>query len=540
MKINKILLGAFALSMTFASCSNDEPAKGPNEGGNTDGEKYVAVSIKNVKDLGSRAATDNGFEGPAEGSAESNITAENVRFYFFTADGLPFIMAQTGVNGTVIESNMVKPQELNVGNTDGTATKLDAVLVLGTATEAYKGNRPAKMFCLANATGEDAFKDFANIRLEKLLDIKRLLPADWTKFRMTNSTYLDNNGDLIYYTDISKNVKGTKEEALAAPADIFIERLVAKIRVKGLGTYTVKKKDDTATTGMSDLKIKLRTADNTSEEINLNVELVGWKPYMTALRTYAVKNIKKTWTTEDIFAAWNQPDLHRCYWAEDPGLNKANNDFNNNSYTLDAANEFTLKNYDADKPTDNIVYTFENTLTAKTQPKSATDRTTDATAIVVKGVVKKFGATDALDMVQWAGDYFTTSYFKEIVAKAYNETATGTNQATVNDVVFVKDSEKSPKANTYYTKVKGNDFVRFNNIHHWNKGITSYFTNIEHLGKKFGVVRNHIYDYNFTNVIGLGVPGNDPKNPDSEQDTYLMARVYCLNWHIIGNSVVLE
>ena len=85
MKINKFLLGAFALSVGFASCSNEEPIKGDN-GGATDGEKYVTVRINSVGDIGSRADTDNDFEGPAEGSSEGNVTEENIRFYFFTAE----------------------------------------------------------------------------------------------------------------------------------------------------------------------------------------------------------------------------------------------------------------------------------------------------------------------------------------------------------------------------------------------------------------------------------------------------------------------
>ncbi|MDE5953062.1 MAG: hypothetical protein K2G72_00035, partial [Duncaniella sp.] len=61
MKINKFLLGAFALSVGFASCSNEEPIKGENGGGTTDGEKYVSVRIQSVGDNGSRAVGE-GFE----------------------------------------------------------------------------------------------------------------------------------------------------------------------------------------------------------------------------------------------------------------------------------------------------------------------------------------------------------------------------------------------------------------------------------------------------------------------------------------------
>ncbi|MDE5666169.1 MAG: Mfa1 family fimbria major subunit [Duncaniella sp.] len=529
MKINKFLLGAFALSVGFASCSNEEPIKGENGGGTTDGEKYVSVRINSVGNPGSRAATDNGFEGPAVGSAEGTLTKDDIRFYFFTADGMPFVMSQTGVAGTVTKTNMVKPESLSVSNTDGEQGSIDAVLVLG-KEDKYVGNRPAIMFCVANATDEAAFEQFAQKRLDALPGIEVNIPGEWSKFRMTSSTYLDKNGKVIYYTDISDNVKDTKKDAMDNPADIYLERLAAKIRVKGLGEYSVMEKNDDGTLTTAQYKIRDENGTTTTA---LKVDLLGWEPYMTANRCYAVKNIDKTWTNENLFNGWNNSDLHRCYWATDPGIVNPNN----NTIPLYDNNKFKYGNYDGDNPTENIVYTYENT---SYQPASVTDRSTKATAILVKAVVKRDGSDEGINMVEWGSDYFTLAYFKQVVVEAYNADKDVTNRASVDDVVLKENTDTDALANTWYVTVKGDDFKRFSDIYWWQNGITSYFVNVEHLGSKYGVVRNHIYDYTFNNVVGLGVPGDDPVNPEEKKPSYLAARVNVLNWHLISNTVTLE
>ena len=60
-----------------------------------------------------------------------------------------------------------------------------------------------------------------------------------------------------------------------------------------------------------------------------------------------------------------------------------------------------------------------------------------------------------------------------------------------------------------------------------------------HLNGKPGVVRNHIYDYKIDGIVGLGVPGNEPNIPDLNE-TYLAARLYILEWHVVSNNVTLE
>lgn len=547
MKFNKFLFGAAALSMgVFASCSSDEPVKGPDGGnGNAEGDKYVAVRIQSVGDFGSRAAGD-GFE---EGIGNENkITAENVRFYFFTKDGRPFVMNNSGVNGTVSNTNMVAPVSLNNEIlTDGEKGTIEGVLVLGTAAEGYKGNEPAYVICVANPTSCIPFEKFANKTMSSLLDIPANAPtltAEST-FVMTSSTYYDANNKLTYFTDLTGKIKDSAAAAEGDPADIYLERLAAKVRATGLQEWPVKEKDGE---NLKDATFNIRVlnaADGTtsvSEGVKLAVELTGWRLRNIAANNFAIKNLLAEWITPATqpFAAWNIADLHRSYWTN-PSSQTAN-DITNVSYDIYNAAQFNLVNFDKATPTANVVYCYENTL----QPTngSVSDRANSATAMVVRGIVKMNGTE--VDLCKWGGDYYTEDAFKQVIIENYNQGKNDKDKLTADAVGFELDTRPTAPANTYYAYVTDklgqpvHNNYRFSNISRWIDGQTSYVVNIKHMGDKFGVVRNHIYDYTFENVVGLGVPGNTPNNPDPEKETYLAARVHVLNWHVVSNNVVLE
>ena len=80
----------------------------------------------------------------------------------------------------------------------------------------------------------------------------------------------------------------------------------------------------------------------------------------------------------------------------------------------------------------------------------------------------------------------------------------------------------------------------YNNFLWWNNGVTSYWQNIEHLAEGvFGVVRNHIYDYNVTAFNGLGIPGDNPGKPE-DKESYMAAALRVLNWRVVSHNVTLE
>ncbi|WP_305154158.1 Mfa1 family fimbria major subunit [uncultured Duncaniella sp.] len=558
MKINKFLLGAFALSVGFASCSNEEPIKGDNGGATADGEKYVAVRIQSVGDNGSRAAGE-GFE---EGvGTESKITAENIRFYFFTDQKRPFLMSKKGINGSLAsdETNMVKPNAITENiTTDGTHSTLNGVLILGTPTEAYKGNKPAYVICVANPTSSIAFEKFENQNMENLLDIKATAPTSFESenedeeltFVMTSSTYMDATGNIIYYTDLDGKIFDKADDAQKTPADIYLERLASKVRATGLQEWPIKEADENNQLVDALFDIHTLDADNKvviNEDVKLTVDLTGWRLRNKASNNYAIKNLRKSWFDAAPFkgqdnvnvdlVAWNPDNYHRSYWTDPSSV--LDSEITNVPFDIYDAGQFKNKNFSSTNPQENIVYCYENTI----QPASASDRANRSTAIAVRGVVKMDG--QPVNLCKWGGDYYAEEALQQMIINNYNGSVNDKDKLEASAVEFKKYTVEGARSNTWYAYVmvngeEVNTGYRYSNISRWIDGQTSYVVNVKHMFDKYGVVRNHIYDYEFTNVVGLGVPGNDPKNPDPETETYLAARVHVLNWHVVSNKVVLE
>lgn len=536
-KLNYLSLAAIA-TLGLASCSSDEPANGSNDQ-NADGEHYMAVTIRTAGMGGTKAAETGNpeFEEPAEGSNEGTVTKDNIYFYFFDPDGNPFQLSPANVNGAVA-TNVVKPLEISSpSNTNGAEPDaIQGVLVLGkAANEGYVGTTPAQMLCVANpvATNLDAY---ANKPLSQVLELATTnsgLPA-LTNFVMTSSTYVD-GGKKIVATDVTDKFATTPDAAKANPATIYLERVAAKVRAHGLGDYRPQYKDADGNI-VANYQWKVN-----NENVDLQVTLDGWRLTNISTSSLAFKNVA---ANGNYFTGWNNADLHRCYWA----LSQVSNPLVNKITSFDIwnASQWTRGNFNAAQPTENIAYTYENTQYATAQyTTSATDRMSNATGILVRATVRMrpsgtTGDFQDVELVRWAGAYYTDAELKSMIIANYNVAHSA--NLTADAVSFVKDTApnrwKAQITNAAGTTIDWSE--NYNNIMRWIGGATSYYLNIEHLGGLYGVVRNHIYDYTVNGVVGLGVPGNDPENPEPEDETFLAARVAILNWHVISNNVVLE
>lgn len=539
MKTTKFFLGAFAallMGATAVSCSNDEPAPGGENNDNSSvGDRYISVRIFNPSNTSRAAGT--GFE---EGIGNENaISAENIRFYFFNANMQPFTLVASNVNGELSNTNMVKPISLTPNTQDGDDVTANGVLVLGKPASPYLGATPSYMICAANLTDSE-FKELANKTMRDASNIIRSKTTgetlDWTTFVMTNSTYAK-DGEKIIATKIED--AHLAESATAAqqnPVNIYVERLAAKVRVKGLAVYQPQKSGDNT----EKVTFNFSNAEGQVEETTLYVNLNGWQLKNRYTKAKLFKDID---ANADYFPNWNAPAFHRCYWAITPADESG---LFNKTYDIYSSTQFALGNYDQAKPTENIRYTYPNTAWASA-PESASDRTTNVTSVVVRGVVCTDAAgTTPLDFVYWAGGYYKSSEFKKMVANAYNVENTGANK-TADDITLVADNANPNQwiASVKLSATENYRFDRFNGISWWQNGLTSYNVNIKHAttadgNALYGVVRNHIYENLFTGVVGLGVPGNEPENPKDETETYVAATVNVLNWKLVSNTIVLE
>ena len=85
----------------------------------------------------------------------------------------------------------------------------------------------------------------------------------------------------------------------------------------------------------------------------------------------------------------------------------------------------------------------------------------------------------------------------------------------------------------------------------YSDGMTYYYTDIKHLGAtdttaEFGVVRNHLYRVNVTDIVGYGTPVYNgstgfitPEKPE-DVSTYVAAQINILSWRIVVEDYKLN
>lgn len=80
----------------------------------------------------------------------------------------------------------------------------------------------------------------------------------------------------------------------------------------------------------------------------------------------------------------------------------------------------------------------------------------------------------------------------------------------------------------------------------WEEGYCYYFTPIQHLGTSYGVVRNHMYQVNITDIVGFGTPVYNPSEEivkpvqPTDDNSYLSAKVNILSRKVVNSSVTLQ
>ncbi len=494
---------------------------------------------------GSRAAGE-GFEEGTD--AEGVVTAANTRFYFFDIDGKPFRMADAGnINGNVydgegVDDNMVTPIEISTSKTDGN-NALQGVLVLGKAVgQGYEGLVPYQAVCVSN--GDATFMNgLANKTLKDLADA--VAKGDANLFMLSNSNY---NGALGNgAVTIGDKIKSTPDDAKADPVDFYLERLAVKVRIKAGQETEFTAQEANADGSYSDAKYSIYQADGSVKKyVNLRVKLADWLLVKTTDNAYTIKQLPEI----DPWTNWSDATYHRSYWAVSSAtsVNKPYFDIYNALTSDGQVNTVWTSLASAG------LYTWEWTKAANVDSENDRDHNANATSVVIRANVQENVAAEGetenwqnIELVKWAGTYYTLAAFKQQVVNTYNPTAT--EAATVDDVELVyvggNDAGKGKGGNDNYWKVqvKDVDYDQYTKIKYWKDGVTSFYLNIKHAtdndGKNiYGVVRNHIYEYSINNIVGLGVPGN---NPDQEAgETFVSASLNVLNWKVVSNSVTLE
>ena len=522
--MKKYLFIALA-ALGFVACAEKGEENVPVQNGELE-QSYVAFSLA-ADDMNTR------IEG---GQYDEGLAAERAvksAYVFFFKDGKAFPVTFDGTTSTnagasnYLQVNLKGSEE----DMDNISDVKDAVLVL----QNYKGEYPNQIVAVLNwdPTGQSSYT------LENLKTKIATLGDDTNGYVMSNAVYADKAGQTVDAVDLTiDNIGKSEAEALANPVTIHVERVAAKVvfTAASNGKFPIEK------------------------EVNgqaVYAQIKGFELYNDYQESWLIKRIDPTWS--NLGFNWNDADWHRSYWAQ--SLGKA---FEANTFAWTTDNT-VIGGY---------VYCGENT-------REWSEAADVRTKVVVKAQLVN-AADEAVEVVNWYGkDYVGEDNLKTVVANTLKNTYFSGDGSTFTgltpeDIKCVDRDENNEKAyevyfqlsdagtaKTWYKYEAGNynaiDPAALNTILAdvqpalvYKNGMTYYWLDIKHLGNgegkpgDFGVVRNHVYKVNITDITGYGTPVYDGTTDfihlEKPKDivTYVSAQINILSWRLVANDYELN
>lgn len=548
MKVRKLFVSMFAI-LAFVGCSSEDVV---NTSGNND-ISYLTVKLNTTNTTGAMSTRAEDYE---DGLVPEN-SVNSVRFYFFKKDNSA---ANVKVNGAGMVNYYDVP---NPATDEGEDSNVERIVKATLVISTKDGNQiPESIVAVVNP--DVASLGNASLSLEDLNEKIADYSSTESGFLMSNSVYADGTTKMD-----TVSVKGhmfpTSAASLASPVTIYVERVLAKVRL---------------TTGLSLVEGKdyYKTRADGSEKYGnkeIFVKFLGWNVTATAKKSRLMKEINPNWGTglftTDIY--WNYADFHRSFWAVNPSLMEYNySDFNED---VTAANKLTsFKNDETNNP--NYTYLQEN---ASDSYNDGTNPSTPSKVIIAAQLVDKDG--HAMEFAEYAGVRMTIDGLKDTYLGLVNwykanDAGTGKVKLSAADIKLVTATTAGQASQTVagrykvYAQLVNKDLVVYpsnaegatavenpnaklaglGGAKVWKDGYTYYYFDIRHLntvstGKgQFGVVRNHVYAANINSLTGLGTPVYDPDEiiyPEhpTDDDTYISAEIKILAWRIVNQNIDL-
>jgi len=560
------LLLPFLTALVLTGCSNDDAPD--NNSGEAIEYGYVAVNIVQPKSVGGRAGdtTPTASDGFEYGDNAENIAAEGL-FFIFNENGTEMI-------GTAQRVNLTPDPDNNKGNNPEVEKIYSAVLMIdGSKTDPSANAK--QIVCVLNAPAglENGISTLSGLRGK----IGEYGAHTSGNFIMSNSVYYYQETGSTTYTEAlgakitADKIKPSAPEAINSPVEIFVERIVAKVRVSKSATFNNKGagKTETATadagTG-TDTGAGTGSNTDTNQQIlvdgknkTFDIKITGVTIANVAQKSHLFKNFTLESTTEtfapaDYSWAWDATN-NRSYWEITP---IAENSYNNKSYNQIAPSTFDWNNFSF-SPEYIQPNTDDNQNTAVLVTAKLLEKGTQTAANLVYirgGYTTNEGAFNII-----AGNPLAQSIYFKAKAPADGSTPTTGDQFASTDLEWTKkmpdpnDATKDiyipwiedyevvaklkttlPDGYSIYKKTADgtiakataeevNAILRDDTTKNplykarvWEDGMCYYFVNIdqsplsgEAAHTYDGVIRNHIYDLTLNSISGVGVPVFDPE-----------------------------
>lgn len=577
---------ASALMLTIASCSSSDDITGGNGGENAEGStSYIAVNLKTVGNAPTGNARQTRYTDSQNGAYEDGVGVENkikrVRFYFFNADGTPYILNNVNGNGNYIDRQV----NVNPGDQSQTVAGItETVLVLNGENHVA----PASMLTVINPDiNPELLQNGAALRWSVMRkELKGTKFYDNDHFMMSNSTYEEAGNDLCT-TQLTGKTYASSDDAQSHPVNVYVERVNAKVNANVVGTNFEKETADVIFDGVSmkdNQKTKvgvlsLAKEDGTTDQKDIFAYIVGWGLASENGKAELFKQIDTQKFTDEILgiSPWSSADYHRSFWSLSVPFGGTGADKNEPvNYTF---SEYTHKLGDA-------VYTLPNTPTEVIDDAHVYNNTLTKFVVAARLAYKDAdGNLQPAEICEYKGQEFLgtdnlkKTFVKEI-SRYYKKVpvAAGEPDKYVNldpsDITFTTTAPSGTQAKDYevfatlanpnltlYEQKGGvwNEVTDKSGVYNMLQGTPAevrkggmayYYTTIKHLGKKgklgeYGIVRNHSYQISLNSIKGFGTPVYNPEKIivpaiPSNDKTYLAAKINVLSWRVVPSQVDLD
>lgn len=551
MKLSGFLVGTLACTL-FAACSNEENSA-INSGQEEGQLSYVAVNIVNANPTGSRVEGGKYEDGKGP---ENTIT--KARFYLFNASGNPYTVTTNEAPGAVAATNYVDITTLEDQGKDEPnveSIKKGVLVFKGTTTEL-----PTSIVAVLNPP--------ATLTGSKSLSDLQTAIADYsstTSFVMSNSVYAS-EGTEVVATDIVGKVAQSQPDAEANPVDIYVERVLAKVRV---------------TFSNADKENQYKVSED--GEPAVYAKILGWAVTRTADKSNLLKDIDPTWDNTTLGFTWNDEPFHRSYWATTSTTvtldKKSETEIINDQKpaTPEGATNISVQRYcqentKADEHTEVVVVAQLVNEEGNPNPiYKYFGEEHDSEEDILTLIANKYNnvyytRTGGTSLPGGGTEYEYESFIKpdnihfeattpETGGEDYEAIAQLDDDALDGVTIYIENPDYTGSNEKYIELADAeatiNEELAKNPAQIAKEGYVYYYTPIKHLGTttgstgEYGVVRNHIYDVTITDIKGYGTPIFDPnKDIDtthpSNEEVYIAASINVLSWRVVSSEVTLE
>lgn len=552
MRIKSLFL-SMLVGMAFVGCSSEKELNGGGTDPVKGGTGYVAVNIVQPKTVGTRATGD--FEN---GDVAENNASEGL-FFIFDADG------------NVHNVNDKSSQRIKLagsGTTESPAVEriYNAILLIDGVKDNPTGAK--QIVCILNAPAglETGVSNLSDLQA-KVEDYCTGKITDG-KFVMSNSVYYDGNNLIVATPVKAENVKKSASEALNNPVDIYVERVVAKVRAKqktgGIMNNVVKITVDGVEHSYT-INIDGIALSNLSDKANLLKSLTGYS------------NDKWTWNDKTNFRSFwevmpgkkdgaDQVTVQKVSWNDIDGDGHYNAEATPGNYCF---TQYILPN--TFEKTGDVINTSIMVAAHLTETVDGTTKNADlvwirggyttdkgalnviASAVQTKfAYYKKTGESSYKELefsdFEWKGE---TGVGYSCYAQLKTEFGTDNKIYEFTGVTPAEVTDGVSKVNNYLKSKDNSLYAR-----KYTDGKSYYFVEIEHVAATGsgetakpainGIVRNHIYDLTLNSIAGPGIPVFNPadknilQEPEDENLYFLGARVNVLDWRIVSQGVEFD